>query len=118
MVMKQRPLVSCICVTKNEARVLSRAIECFRNQTYPNKELIILAEGSESHVKEMLALGEDDRIKCFVVPSTPKIPLGSLRNLAISKANGEYICQWDDDDWYHVKRIEIQLNMLLESHKP
>jgi glycosyltransferase involved in cell wall biosynthesis len=118
MAMNQRPLVSCICITKNEPRLLSRAIECFRYQTYPNTELIILAEDSESHVKEMLGPDKDDRIKCFVVPSTPKMSLGSLRNLAISKANGEYICQWDDDDWYHEKRVEIQLNMLLESHKP
>jgi glycosyltransferase involved in cell wall biosynthesis len=113
-----QPLVSCICVTKNNSSYLARAIDCFRSQTYPEKELIILVEDSDNHVKEILEPIADPRIKCFVIPSTPKLPLGSLRNLAISKAEGEFICQWDDDDWYHGKRVEVQLNTVLKNHKP
>jgi glycosyltransferase involved in cell wall biosynthesis len=32
-----------------------------------------------------------------------------LRNRAIEKATGSYICVWDDDDWYHVDRISFQM---------
>jgi glycosyltransferase involved in cell wall biosynthesis len=48
----------------------------------------------------------DSRVKFFVVKREPGRTLGSLRNLDIEMAQGEYVCQWDDDDWYHAGRIE------------
>jgi glycosyltransferase involved in cell wall biosynthesis len=42
------------------------------------------------------------------VPAYPKTALGELRNLAVRSAGGEFICQWDDDDWYHSRRLEQQ----------
>ena len=38
------PLISCICITRNRPGYLSKAIVCFKQQTYPNKELVILYE--------------------------------------------------------------------------
>lgn len=35
--------ISCICVTKNRSELLKRAIFCFQNQEYSNKELIIVS---------------------------------------------------------------------------
>jgi glycosyltransferase involved in cell wall biosynthesis len=43
--------------------------------------------------------------------------MGILRNISIDKAQGEYICQWDDDDWYHTERLERQFNSLMDTHK-
>ena len=34
--------------------------------------------------------------------------LGGLRNIAIARARGEWICQWDDDDRYHPERLRLQ----------
>ena len=42
-------------------------------------------------------------------------PLGFLRNLAVSEASGDLVCQWDDDDLYHKERISVQVAALLES---
>ncbi len=39
--------------------------------------------------------------------------LGELRNLAIDAAQGDIICQWDDDDLYHPLRLEKQAAPLL-----
>lgn len=44
--------------------------------------------------------------------------LGALRNLSIKKATGAYICLWDDDDWYHSRRLELQFRAISESNKP
>ncbi len=38
--------------------------------------------------------------------------LGALRNAAIGAARGDYVCQWDDDDRYHPRRLEAQLDAL------
>jgi glycosyltransferase involved in cell wall biosynthesis len=42
------------------------------------------------------------------VPLKPKLTLGQLRNISIEHATGEYFCQWDDDDWYHMDRLSAQ----------
>ena len=34
--------------------------------------------------------------------------LGGLRTLAIERAQGDWICQWDDDDRYHPARLQMQ----------
>jgi len=112
------PLISCLCVTKNKPSQLQRAIDCFLYQTYANTELIIVFEDNDPATKEMLASVTDKRIKCFEVPATPKMSLGALRNFSIAKADGDYFCQWDDDDWYHEARLQVQLDTLLKNHKP
>jgi glycosyltransferase involved in cell wall biosynthesis len=114
---KETPLVSCLCVTRNRTAHLRRVIENFQNQTYPNKELLVLFESDDHMTKQLSISGKAVNIRWHEVPSTPKMSLGGLRNLSIELAAGEYFCQWDDDDWYHRKRIEMQLNCLLESHK-
>lgn len=42
-------------------------------------------------------------------------PLGFLRNLAVSEASGDLVCQWDDDDLYHHERISVQVAALVKS---
>jgi glycosyltransferase involved in cell wall biosynthesis len=113
-------LVSCLCVTRNKPHKLRRAIQCFRAQSYANKELVIVAEDDD---KETLATLEHYRserhrdILIRVVPVSPKMTLGELRNHAIEIASGEYFCQWDDDDWYHVERITRQLAAVTKAHQ-
>ena len=40
--------------------------------------------------------------------------LGDLRNLGIQEAKGEFVFQWDDDDWHHEKAMSYQLEQMLE----
>jgi glycosyltransferase involved in cell wall biosynthesis len=43
------------------------------------------------------------------VAPDPELRLGGLRNLALERAHGEFLVQWDDDEWYHPERIEHQM---------
>ena len=43
--------------------------------------------------------------------------LGMKRNLSIKVASGDYICVWDDDDWYDSNRLNNQFNYLQFSQK-
>jgi len=43
------------------------------------------------------------------------LTLGQLRNLGIKQCNGELICCWDDDDWYHFRRLEVQFAVMKAS---
>lgn len=104
-------LVSCVMVTKDRDALAEEAIRCYRNQTYPNKELVIVAQGtSESNSKLRTHVGTDPSIVMVEVASS--ISLAAIRNLSVGIARGEYICQWDDDDLHHPARIATHMSKM------
>lgn len=103
------PLISCICVTNSRQELLDKAVQAFKNQTYSNKELIVVFE-------DMPFIKETSQIKCMKISKEPKLNLGMLRNLGITYSQGDYFMQWDDDDWYGDTRIEDQYNYLKDKN--
>ena len=79
------------------------AVRCFRNQTYRNRELVILDDGGDSTLENTISLLADRDIR-FIRLDPGSMPLGALRNLAAEQARGEYVAQWDDDDLSHPRR--------------
>lgn len=101
------PLVTAVMITgMHKARYpLARvAMECFKKQTYPNKELLIINHGEES------LFDGDDRVRELRVKKRESATVGDLRNLGLIHASGQYIVNWDDDDWYHPERILCQMS--------
>jgi glycosyltransferase involved in cell wall biosynthesis len=105
--------VSCICITKNKRELLDKAIMCFKNQTYQNKELVILYE-DDNPEQEFISSLPHHLIKI----KKGKYNLGELRNIAINEATGDYITQWDDDDLHRNDRIERQMKASVDFQKP
>jgi Glycosyl transferase family 2 len=79
------------------------AIECFKAQTYPNKSLFIVNHGEES------LNTRDPRIRELRFQKSRWHTVGDLRNLGLEYATGDFIINWDDDDWHHPKRMEVQM---------
>lgn len=106
-----QPLVTCICPT-TEARAawLSKAIECFKDQTYENRELLIVTDHA-GHLGE----GVDVRVRIVVAPAG--IRLGAKRNFANENARGEIIAHMDDDDWSAPNRLAFQVERLQATGK-
>jgi len=100
------PLVTAVMITgKSEARnpLAREAVRCFVEQTYLPRELLILNEGKE-------AIGvEAGKIREIQIEKVATRTLGDLRNLALELAHGDWVIQWDDDDWYGPERIEAQM---------
>jgi len=111
------PFVSCLCLTRNRPAYLRRAIQCFISQSYANKELLIVIRDDDHVSKEIIRSAAGSHIRCLELPCVPKKSLGELRNIAILNCRGDYFCQWDDDDWYHNDRLEIQVEALLRHEK-
>jgi glycosyltransferase involved in cell wall biosynthesis len=111
------PLVSCLCVTNNRVSFLKRSVDCFLHQSYLNKELVIVCEESDNVTTEYVKSLSYDNIRAVTFPENPKLTLGEQRNLSIHACDGEYFCQWDDDDWYHNQRLEIQMEEALKNGK-
>jgi glycosyltransferase involved in cell wall biosynthesis len=112
------PLVSCICLTNNRPGLLKRSIDCFNGQTYPNRELVLVFRNDDIPTKEYLLSNAGNKaIKCVEVDASDNLSLGMLRNAGIEYSDGEYFCQWDDDDWCHRDRLALQMKAVLHNHK-
>jgi len=115
------PLVSCLCVTRGKPDKLRRAIDCFLAQTYECRQLVIVFEDDDFPTRRVVKEVESRfprHVVSMEVPARPKLTLGQLRNVAVSLADGEYFCQWDDDDWYHDQRVANQLAAARSSGRP
>lgn len=105
------PRVSCLMVTANRKAIAKRAVDCFINQTYPNKELIILDDGSQDYSSILEDIPSKD-VTYRKIKKEEGTYLGQLRNISLDLAQGDIMAQWDDDDWYHPERLAIQVSYL------
>jgi glycosyltransferase involved in cell wall biosynthesis len=102
------PLVSCLMVTRDRPRLAARAIECFLAQSYPNRELIVIDGGESDELQQGIEAICYPPIKLHRERQGNR-PVGELRNLAVEKAVGRYLCSWDDDDLYDPDRLSVQM---------
>lgn len=113
--MDRTDLVSCLMVTTPTAARLpfvKRSIAAYTRQSYPNKELLIVldparAETSDAIAHHIASYQRSDIRLIRIAGGEP--PLGALRNNSVREAQGDVLCQWDDDDLHHPQRIERQL---------
>jgi glycosyltransferase involved in cell wall biosynthesis/mannosyltransferase OCH1-like enzyme len=105
------PKISCLMVTKNRAHLAKRAIFCFLQQTYPNKELVIIDDGENNDLAEFMRQFPEPQICYYRLPSA-QLSLGELRNTSVAKATGAYLAQWDDDDLSDPSRLEVQMHVI------
>jgi len=107
------PLVSCLLVTKDRFELASKAVDCYVQQNYPNSELIVIDDGADDRLEELVQSINDPTIRFFRLPDEGT-KLGVLRNLSRSHAKGEYLAQWDDDDLSHADRLMFQMTLILK----
>ena len=113
----EQPLISCLMVTANRAEIARVAIECFSDQTWPNKELVIIDDGAEDYGDLIASFDCADLVRYIKLqPANPRLSLGELRNLSIEEAHGTWCVQWDDDEWYHPERLAVQLNAAAQAN--
>lgn len=91
------PLVSCITPTFNRFNLLRETYWCWNNQTYPNKELIIVNDE-----KNFVITCKDPRVKIINL-DTRFNSLGSKRNFCVEQTSPKamFIAPIDDDDLFY-----------------
>lgn len=113
MMRENYPLISCICVTYDRPDLLYRAIVCFESQNYPNKELVISYPEKDEQTRTLLDnFMEHSQMNIMRIIRSDGESVGNARNSAIAKCHGDYMCVWDDDDWYHSSRLSYQYNSM------
>ncbi|MEO8380957.1 MAG: glycosyltransferase [Acidobacteriota bacterium] len=105
---QSQPLVSCIMPTHDRRSFIPLALARFREQSYPNRELIIVDDGSD-------AIGDlvRDEPSVRYIRLDRRMSIGGKRNLACAEARGEIVAHWDDDDWYAPDRLLRQAAPIL-----
>ncbi len=105
--MKNKPLVSIIIPVYNGEDYVKEAIDSALNQTYDNKEIIVVNDGSFDKT-ETICLKYGKKIKYF---SKENGGVSTALNLAIKKASGEYISWLSHDDLYYPNKIEDEVKI-------
>lgn len=95
--MEHNPLISIIIPCYNDWQYVEQAVDSALNQTYPNKEVIVIDDGSNSKTKNVLKLLEPKITKLITQENQGQ---STARNVGIREATGEYILVLDSDDYF------------------
>ena len=104
-----KPKVSILIPLYNSEKYIAQTIQSALNQTWENKEIIIVDDGSSDNSFEIARKFESDIVKVFLQKNS-----GSCitRNEAFSFSSGEYIQYLDADDLLSPNKIEFQMKLI------
>ncbi len=105
--------VSIIIACYNDPDVVM-AIKSASNQTYPRKEIIVVDDGSNKDTKD--ALGAMKHYIDILIPQENK-GQSNARNNGIERASGEYILNWDSDDYFEPEFVQKAMKKIEEDEK-
>lgn len=101
--------VSIIITTLNRSMLLKTAIRSALLQTYPKTEIIVVDGSNDKGTSDVLDHFKNDIV---VVKDTKRNGVGAARNLGIEVMTGDYVSFLDDDDCFHPRKIERQMEIL------
>lgn len=94
------------CATNREMK-FKRSVKSFLNQTYENKELIIVSDGCDKTVQLYNDnFSKYDNIKLIKL-NKQNLYSGAMRNVAFNIINGDIITYLDSDDVYGKNHLQI-----------
>ncbi|WP_440321441.1 glycosyltransferase family 2 protein [Laedolimicola sp.] len=109
-------LVSVIMPTYKRSEKLIRAIDSVLNQSYQNLELLLVNDNEPNDdytalLKKRVAKYQNDP-RFYLILQERHINGAVARNVGINAARGEYIAFLDDDDWWEVDKLQMQIEEL------
>ncbi|HRI80834.1 MAG TPA: glycosyltransferase family A protein [Opitutaceae bacterium] len=103
------PLVSIIIPSYNSVRWLGETLESALAQTWQNREIIVIDDGSTDH---SLTIAHGFESRGVRVVGQPNRGASAARNHGLRLARGDFIQYLDADDLLSPAKIERQLNLL------
>lgn len=111
------PLVSIVMTSFNSQEYILSSVYSMINQTYPNKEIIIVDDNSRDETVKLIQ--ELARKYDFIrlVQLERNVGTYVAKTIGTYLSKGEYITNHDSDDWAHPRKIELQIEPLLKNSK-
>jgi glycosyltransferase involved in cell wall biosynthesis len=103
------PLVSILIPAYNSERWIAQTLESALAQSWSNKEIIVVDDGSRDGTLSIAKNFEGPMVK---VLSQENAGASVARNLALKEAQGDYLQYLDADDLMAPDKIEVQLRRL------
>jgi glycosyltransferase involved in cell wall biosynthesis len=100
--------VSVLIPLYNSEKFIEEAVKSALGQSWINKEIIIVDDGSTDNSLSVAKSLESETVKVF---SQPKHGASSARNLAFKYSTGDYIQYLDADDLLSDDKIEVQMKI-------
>jgi hypothetical protein len=98
-------------VTRGNLDLMRNSVECYTRQSWAERELVVVTDSDRTQaVGDLLRAFKLKRAQ--VVGVGPGMTLGDLRNIAIARARGAILIQWDDDDLSDPDRIAVAVGVL------
>ena len=94
----ETPKVSVIVPCYNVEKYISRCVDSLLAQEYPNKEIILVDDGSTDSTGEILD-GYAAENECVIVVHQSNAGVSEARNAGLKVAAGEYVMFPDPDDY-------------------
>ncbi len=109
---RNNDLISIIVTVYKNYIYLNDLIKSVESQTHKNYELIFINDGSDKKVINFLEnydFNEKNKIKIYNIK---RFYRSKSLNYGISKSSSDIICILDSDDYWHPKKLELQLYYL------
>jgi glycosyltransferase involved in cell wall biosynthesis len=103
------PLVSIIIIAYNDRAYVAEAVDSALGQTYGNREVIVIDDGSTDGTGELIAKRYGSRVNYGWKHNGGQ---GSARSLGLEIASGTYIQHLDSDDILMPRKLEMQAGFL------
>lgn len=111
---EKSPLISCILIASDNLVAIKRSINCFKNQSYESKELIIVSLGDSffnAAIQRFIQTINDVKI----IFKMARVEVIKEIDIIIDRLiSGSIIATWDISYQYHKNRIAVQLAHLLD----
>ena len=107
-------LVSIVVPVYNIRKYITETMECVRQQTYTNWELLLVEDGSSDGTAEVIEAylkeNGDERIRLICQPVN--MGAAKARNRGVEEAGGRYIAYLDADDLWLPEKLERELEFI------
>ena len=108
---KNSKLISIIVPCFNSGKTIKRTIESLKNQTWRQKEIIVVNDGSN----DLNTLNILNSLEGVLIINQKNCGLSAARNAGANKAKGRFLFFIDSDDWIEEDCLELMFNYSKEN---
>lgn len=105
------PFFSIVIPLYNKENFVQDTLKSVLNQTFQDFEIIVVDDGSTDKSAKKVKEFNNPKINYF---RTENQGASKARNVGIQKANADYICFLDADDYWYPNHLDVLYNLILD----